>query len=139
MANFPFRFLIVEDEANVSLALQEMLGRAYPGVTLLTADNGRDALDLLMQHDIHLIVSDWNMPEMAGDELLVEVRRHPRLRQIPFLMLTARSDKDSVVSAIQAGVNDYICKPFERKSLLEKTQKMLVHSVLAMTGTARAT
>jgi putative nucleotidyltransferase with HDIG domain len=65
------------------------------------------------------------MPEKTGDELLTDVRSDPRTRRIPFIMLTARSDKDSVITAIQAGVTDYVRKPFEKKSLIEKTRKLL--------------
>jgi len=72
-----------------------------------------------------LIVSDWNMQPMSGLELLTEVRDDPRLRQTPFIMVTAESKADNVVAAKQAGVSNYIVKPFNAETLREKIEKAL--------------
>jgi putative nucleotidyltransferase with HDIG domain len=117
--------LIVEDEENVGIALQTIMCNEYAGSNIVLTRDGEEALDKLQQDDFHLIIADWNMPKKTGDELLIDVRGNPKLRGIPFIMTTARSDKDSVVAAIQAGVNDYVRKPFEKKSLIEKTRKLL--------------
>lgn len=124
--------LIVEDEENVGIALQAIMGNEYTQSNIVLARDGDEALQKLEQDDFHLIIADWNMPKKTGDELLVDVRRNPKLRGIPFIMTTARSDKDSVVTAIQAGVNDYVRKPFEKKSLIEKTRKLLAPAIATM-------
>ncbi|HEY8101246.1 MAG TPA: HDOD domain-containing protein [Burkholderiaceae bacterium] len=121
--------LIVEDEENVGIALQTIMGNEYTGSNIVLARDGDEAWNKLQQNDFHLIIADWNMPQKTGDELLVDVRGNPKMRGIPFIMTTARSDKDSVVMAIQAGVNDYVRKPFEKKSLIEKTRKLLAPAI----------
>lgn len=124
--------LIVEDEENVGIALQAIMGNEYSESNIVLARDGDEALQKLEQNDFHLIIADWNMPKKTGDELLVDVRSNPKLRGIPFIMTTARSDKESVVAAIQAGVNDYVRKPFEKKSLIEKTRKLLGPTLATM-------
>ncbi len=128
--------LIVEDEENVGIALQAIMGNEYSDSNIVLARDGEEALDKLQQDDFHLIIADWNMPKKTGDELLIDVRSNPKLRGIPFVMTTARSDKDSVVAAIQAGVNDYVRKPFEKKSLIDKTRKLLGPTIATMNAGA---
>ncbi|MBI1892388.1 MAG: HDOD domain-containing protein [Burkholderiales bacterium] len=117
--------LIAEDEENVGVALQVIIGGEYADSHVVLAKDGHDAWEKLQQEHFDLIVADWNMPIKTGDELLIDVRNDPKTRRIPFIMITARSDKDSVITAIQAGVTDYVRKPFEKKSLIEKTHKLL--------------
>jgi putative nucleotidyltransferase with HDIG domain len=130
--------LIVEDEENVGIALQAIMGNEYTGSNIVLARDGEEAWNKLQQNDFHLIIADWNMPQKTGDELLIDVRANPKMRGIPFIMTTARSDKDSVVSAIQAGVNDYVRKPFEKKSLIEKTRKLLAPTIATLNAGAVA-
>ena len=84
------------------------------------AENGDAALELIREKKYGLIISDWNMPGKSGIELLREVRNDPELKDIPFLMVTAEAEKENVLEAMQAGVSNYILKPFTAKILEEK-------------------
>ncbi|MCS7164361.1 MAG: response regulator, partial [Thermodesulfovibrio sp.] len=88
------------------------------------AENGEDALRKLRSTEYGLIISDWNMPVMEGIELLRQVRNDPTLKDIPFLMVTAEAEKEKVIEAIKAGVDNYIVKPFTGEVLKEKLEKI---------------
>lgn len=75
---------------------------------------------------VEFIVSDWNMPNMTGIELLKAVRGDAKLKHIPFLMITAEADKENIVEAVKSGVNNYIVKPFNAGTLKEKIEKIFV-------------
>jgi two-component system chemotaxis response regulator CheY len=75
-----------------------------------------------------LVISDWNMAPMTGLDLLKEVRADQRLKNMPFIMITAESKTENVVAAKQAGVSNYIVKPFNAETLREKIEKVLVHA-----------
>lgn len=117
--------LVVEDDPNVALAIEAMLRKNFPGVDVVKVSSCRAAWDLLQAESFSLVISDWNMPSRTGADLLQDIRSSFRTQHIPFLMVTARSDKVSVITAIKAGANDYICKPFEKQNLLEKAGKWL--------------
>lgn len=84
------------------------------------AENGEAALEMIRENKYELIISDWNMPVKTGIELLKDVRGDPALQHIPFLMVTAEAEKDNVLEAMEAGVNNYILKPFTAKVLEDK-------------------
>ena len=84
------------------------------------AADGREALDKLNQKQYGLVISDWNMQPMTGFELLKEIRASERLKDMPFIMVTAESKTDNVVEAKKAGVNNYIVKPFNAATLKAK-------------------
>ena len=92
------------------------------------SENGKDALEKLKSGGYDLILSDWNMKEMGGLELLNAVRADKELRRIPFLMITAEGAKENVLKAIKGGVNGYIIKPFTPEMLLTKIAKILAAS-----------
>jgi two-component system chemotaxis response regulator CheY len=75
-----------------------------------------------------LVISDWNMQPMTGLELLQEVRQDNRLKAMPFIMITAESKTENVVAAKQAGVSNYIVKPFNAETLRDKIEKVLAHA-----------
>lgn len=89
------------------------------------AGTGTAALQDLRLNGTDLVISDWNMPEMSGIDLLVEMRKDESLKRIPLLLMTARDDKLDLAAAFKAGVSDYISKPFDSKSLEEKVRKVL--------------
>ena len=91
------------------------------------ATDGTEALTRLRSGEYGLVISDWNMQPMTGLQLLQEVRRDARLRAVPFIMVTAESKADNVVAAKQAGVSNYIVKPFNAETLREKIEKVLAH------------
>ena len=84
------------------------------------ATDGTMALTKLQQKPYKLIISDWNMQPMTGMELLTQVRAHPSLKSIPFIMVTAESKPENVIAAKKAGVNNYIVKPFNVETLKTK-------------------
>jgi putative nucleotidyltransferase with HDIG domain len=117
--------LIAEDEANIALALQTIVRRLVNDGNVAIVNDGQAALEALQGADYDLLISDWNMPRMTGLELLSAVRANERTFKLPFLMLTARADMDSVRQALGVGVSDYIAKPFDKDKLVAKVNKML--------------
>ncbi len=89
------------------------------------ASDGAEALTKLRHGEYGLVISDWNMQPMTGLELLQEVRADSRLRAMPFIMVTAESTAENVVAAKQAGVSNYIVKPFDAETLRDKIEKVL--------------
>lgn len=84
------------------------------------ADDGINALKKLDTGNHDIIMCDWTMPNMSGLELLEQVRKSKDLQHLPFLMVTAVADTENVKKAIQAGVTDYISKPFQSETLCQK-------------------
>ena len=84
------------------------------------ATDGETAFQLMLKMPPELIISDWNMAPMTGLELLRKVRAEPKLRRIPFIMVTAESKTENVIAAKQAGVSNYIVKPFNAETLRAK-------------------
>jgi two-component system, chemotaxis family, chemotaxis protein CheY len=91
------------------------------------ASDGSDALVRLRAGNFGLVISDWNMAPMTGLQLLQEVRADTRLKATPFIMVTAESKTENVVAAKQAGVSNYIVKPFNAETLRGKIEKVLGH------------
>lgn len=117
--------LVAEDEKNIAIALGAVLKKGIKDVTVKIVHDGDQAVEELSKSKFDLILSDWNMPKMTGVELLAKVRSVDTLKNIPFLMLTARGDKGSVVTALKSGVTEYIAKPFDNKILIEKVLSLL--------------
>jgi signal transduction histidine kinase len=120
------RILVVEDDTNLLEGIRTVL--ELDGYDVTTAENGKQALDLLRSTDHHapqLIVSDIMMPIMSGIDLLVEVRREPAWVSIPFIFLTARSERSDVQRGKQLGVDDYLIKPFDAPDLLIAVESRL--------------
>ncbi|MBN1293415.1 MAG: response regulator [Candidatus Latescibacteria bacterium] len=89
------------------------------------AEDGKDALAKLMAGDFDLLMTDWNMPNMNGLELVEAVRLDAKLKTIPILMVTTRNMKEDIVNAIKSGVNGYIVKPFDAKTLNAKILEIM--------------
>jgi two-component system chemotaxis response regulator CheY len=117
--------MIVDDYATMLRILRNLLGQLdFNNVT--DASNGDEALQkLLLAGDIGLIISDWNMQPMTGLDLLKAVRANAKLKHIPFIMVTAESKTENVVAAKQAGVSNYIVKPFNAETLKAKMASVL--------------
>ena len=95
----------------------------YPSVK--EAEDGRDALAKMMAGKFDLLMTDWNMPNMNGLELVEAVRADANLKGIPILMVTTRNMKEDIVTAIKSGVNGYIVKPFDAKTLNTKINEII--------------
>ncbi|MNZ14546.1 Chemotaxis protein CheY [compost metagenome] len=120
--------LVVDDASFIRDLLKKGLRDHFPGIQIEEAINGRKAQQLLARVHIDLILCDWEMPEMSGLELLTWCREQDSLKTTPFIMVTSRGDKENVVQAIQAGVSDYIGKPFSNDQLVTKVKKALTRS-----------
>lgn len=107
--------LIVEDEPATRLLLAESL-RCFQ-YDVIEASNGQEGLDLIRREQCRLVVSDWNMPGMDGVELCRAVRAEMLDGYVYFLLLTSRSETRDIIDAFSAGVDDYVCKPFEPAEL----------------------
>ena len=117
------KVLIVDDFATMRRILRNILKQI--GFTdIAEADDGDTALKELKKGKYDLILCDWNMPEMSGLELLNIVRSDDELKNIPFVMVTAEAQKDNIVEAVQAGVTNYVVKPFTAKTINEKLTKV---------------
>ncbi|WP_372874736.1 response regulator [Pseudomonas sp.] len=117
--------LVVDDATFIRDLVKKGLRDHFPGVQIVEAVNGRKAQQLLGRQSIDLILCDWEMPEMSGLELLSWCREQDTLKTVPFIMVTSRGDKDNVIQAIQAGVSDFIGKPFSNEQLVTKVKKAL--------------
>lgn len=118
--------LIVDDYKTMLRVIRNLLAQiGFKNVD--EASDGGQALDLLGTKDYGLIISDWNMEPMSGLDLLNSVRKggNPKIQKIPFIMITAENKMDNVVAAKQAGVSNYIVKPFSAEVLKSKMVSVL--------------
>ncbi len=113
------RILIVDDYSTMLRILRNLL-RQLDLLNVEEAQNGEEALYKLRKETFDLIISDWNMQPMTGLDLLRQVRGDAKLRAIPFIMVTAESKTENVITAKQAGVSNYIVKPFNAETLKMK-------------------
>ncbi|PKN33666.1 MAG: response regulator [Deltaproteobacteria bacterium HGW-Deltaproteobacteria-19] len=118
------KLLIVDDFATMRKVIRNILKQlGYENI--VEAEDGSIALRVLKSQKIDLVISDWNMPNMTGLELLKAVRADEELKVTPFLMVTAEALQENVVAAVKAGVSNYIVKPFTAEAMNEKLQKIL--------------
>jgi two-component system chemotaxis response regulator CheY len=116
--------LVVDDDWHIRENITHHL-KKMGFSNIVTADTGASAFQQAIVKNFGLILSDWNMPDMDGLELLKNIRGIPSLASTPFLMITSNSDKQSVINAIKGGVEYYIVKPFEGKTLRNKIEEIL--------------
>jgi two-component system, chemotaxis family, chemotaxis protein CheY len=122
--NVNLKVLVVDDFATMRRIIKNVLKQI--GFTkILEADDGTSALEVLKENEVDLIISDWNMPRMTGLDFLKTVRKEPSTKDIPFLMVTAEAQKDNVIQAVQAGVSNYLVKPFTADSIKTKLAQIL--------------
>lgn len=118
------KILVVDDFATMRKVIRNLLKQVgYENI--VEAEDGVIALKTLKSQKIDLVVSDWNMPNMTGLELLKAVRSDDDLKSTPFLMVTAEALQDNVIAAVKAGVSNYIVKPFTAETLNDKIVKIL--------------
>src|SRR5260370_16175287 len=119
--------LIVDDYKTMLRIIRNLL-KQIDFENVEEASDGTEALSKLQNGNFGLVISDWNMAPMTGLELLQHVRSDPKLKATPFIMVTAESKTENVIAAKQAGVSNYIAKPFNAETLRGKIHKVLGHA-----------
>ena len=117
------RVLVVDDFATMRKIVKNIL-RQLGLENVVEADDGTTAWEILNKDSIDFIVSDWNMPQMSGIELLRKVRSSEEYADIPFLMVTAEAQQENIIEAVQAKVSNYIVKPFTPDTMREKIDRI---------------
>ena len=119
------RILVVDDSSTMRRIIVNTLGRLGYKDVVQGAD-GVEAWDALQNNpDIGVVITDWNMPNMNGLELVKKIRAEEKYIDVPIIMVTTEGGKAEVITALKAGVNNYIVKPFTPQVLKEKLQAVL--------------
>jgi|APSaa5957512622_1039677.scaffolds.fasta_scaffold21132_2 peptidylprolyl isomerase len=122
------KVMLVEDSTPLRGIIKQMLFKlGYEDVA--EAGDGQEAWERLSKEKFELLLTDWNMPRMSGLELLQKVRQAPELKGLPVVMLTTRNNKQDIISAVKAGVNNYVTKPCKPSQLKEKIDKAILQQV----------
>lgn len=119
------KFLVVDDATFIRDMLKKNLRDHFPGCEIVDASSAKKAQVLLKSNHVDLILCDWEMPEMTGEEFLRWIRGQEKYADMPFIMVTSRGERDFIIRAAQAGVSDYLGKPFKPESLVAKVSKAL--------------
>ncbi|MDR2787778.1 MAG: chemotaxis response regulator CheY [Candidatus Accumulibacter sp.] len=123
MADPKMRILVVDDFSTMRRIVRNLLKElGFSNVD--EAEDGAIALQKLLGGGFQFVVTDWNMPNMDGLQMLQAVRANPSLSHLPVLMITAEAKKENIIAAAQAGASGYIVKPFTAATLSEKLQKI---------------
>ena len=119
------KILVVDDFSTMRRIVRNLLVElGFSNPLIQEADDGNNALTMLKSQPFDLVVTDWNMPNMTGIDLLRAIRAEPSLKGMPVLMVTAENNRDQIIAAAQAGVTGYIVKPFKAVTLKEKLTKI---------------
>lgn len=123
MFDLKMKILVVDDFSTMRRIIKNILKQlGYENIE--EAEDGVQGFSKLKGGGFNFVVSDWNMPNMDGLEMLRKIRSDTELKDLPVLMVTAEAEKDKVVAAIKAGVNNYVVKPFTAEILKEKMDKI---------------
>jgi two-component system chemotaxis response regulator CheY len=123
MSDSSLRFLVVDDFSTMRRIVRNLL-KELGYTNAEEAEDGNIALNRLKSEKFDFVVSDWNMPNMTGIELLKRIRAEPSLKGLPVLMITAEARRENIIEAAQNGANGYIVKPFTAATLDEKLNKI---------------
>ncbi|MGN2247579.1 chemotaxis response regulator CheY [Frateuria sp. GZRR35] len=119
------KILVVDDFSTMRRIVRNLLVElGFTNTLIQEADDGNNAMTMLKTQPFDMVVTDWNMPNMTGIDLLRAIRAEPSLKGLPVLMVTAENNRDQIIAAAQAGVNGYIVKPFNAVTLKEKLTKI---------------
>ena len=117
--DFSIKVLVVDDMSTMRRIVKNVLKQiGYSNIE--EAENGEEGLKKLKAGGFGLVVSDWNMPVMMGIDMLRAIRADPELKSVPVLMVTAEAQKENIIEAVQAGVSNYIVKPFTADAVKDK-------------------
>lgn len=120
------KFLVVDDFSTMRRIVRNLL-KELGFVNVQEAEDGAQALSMLrISGDFDFVVTDWNMPNMTGIELLKAIRSDPSLKHLPVLMVTAEAKRENIIEAAQSGASGYVVKPFTAGTLDEKLRKIFL-------------
>lgn len=119
------KLLIVDDITEMRVMIKTFLRMSFPDIETDEANSGAATLKKLQTGKYDLVLCDWDLPDMKGDEILKWTRDQTALKDMPFIMITAHNEKDYIVNAIKLGVTDYIVKPLSADTLSAKVNKAL--------------
>jgi two-component system chemotaxis response regulator CheY len=120
------KFLVVDDFSTMRRIVRNLL-KELGFANVQEAEDGVEALNKLRGEKFDFVVSDWNMPNMTGIELLRAIRADAALKHLPVLMVTAEAKKENIIEAAQAGASGYVVKPFTAATLDEKLKKIFAN------------
>lgn len=121
--NVNMKVLVVDDFATMRKIVRNIL-KQIGFNNIVEADDGANALQVIKNENIDFVVTDWNMPNMSGLELLKKIRSDEKSKDIPVLMVTAEGLAENVVDAVKAGVDNYIVKPFTAETVQAKIEQI---------------
>ncbi|MFQ3574583.1 MAG: response regulator [Thermodesulfovibrionales bacterium] len=116
-------FIIVDDSKVVRTVVKTIIETHIGSNVIYEASTASEALEIIKKHNVDIIISDWEMPGMTGDEFLYEIRNNPKTKHIPFIMMTKHGTKDFIITATQLGVSQYLVKPFSPAELEDAIRK----------------
>jgi len=119
--DYRMKVLVVDDFATMRKIVRNIL-KQIGFENIAEAEDGNVALQLIKHETVGLVVTDWNMPNLGGLDLLKQIRQNPQTSKLPVLMVTAEGLKDNVLEAVKAGVNNYVVKPFTAEVFQEKIE-----------------
>ena len=117
------KILIVDEFSTMRRIIRNIL-KQLEYVNVEEAEDGSVAFEKLKEADYDFVITDWNMPNMTGLDLLKEIRANEKLKDLKILLVTAEAEKENIIQAAQAGVNDYVVKPFTADILEQKINKI---------------
>jgi two-component system chemotaxis response regulator CheY len=135
MFNANTKFLVVDDFATMRKIVKKVLDElGFKNV--VEAVDGKNAIEVLKEHDakndpIQFVISDWNMPNLTGLELLKACKADQKFNALPFMLVTAESEQSQIIEAAKAGVSEYVIKPFNAATLKVKIEKVYNKTALA--------
>ncbi len=125
MVDANLKILVVDDFSTMRRIVKNLL-KELGFTNVFEAEDGVDALNKLRGEKFDFVVSDWNMPNMTGIELLRAIRADATLKHLPVLMVTAEAKRENIIEAAQAGASGYVVKPFTAATLDEKLKKIFL-------------
>lgn len=117
------KVLVIDDFSTMRRIVKNIL-RQIGFTNIIEADDGTTAWEIINKEKVDFVVSDWNMPQMTGIELLRKVRSSEQYSGLPFLMVTAEAQQENIIEAVQAKVSNYIVKPFTAETMKQKIDKI---------------
>ncbi len=117
------RLLVVEDEQPIREMLMMVL--SYQNMTIIEAENGNQALEIIKNETFDLVLLDWMLPDISGIEIAKRIKSGPNTKNIPVIMLTAKGEEEDKVRGLECGADDYVTKPFSPKELAARIKAVL--------------